>query len=163
MNGFLISTIGWIIAEIPLTAMMLGIYLILRRLTPVAEDRFNFLRLSFLIVGILPFIQFSSMPLYWLFASGATDISYPASVLSATAIRIQTAVATSPNIHTWLVATILIAYFSVVARLMVRFVSSIYRLNQLAVNSTFIFEHEGIPVHSTEEKIPPRSDSSNGS
>lgn len=155
MNGFLISTIGWIIAEIPLTAMMLGIYLILRRLTPVAEDRFNFLRLSFLIVGILPFIQFSSMPLSWLFASGATDISYPASVLSATAIRIQTAVATSPNIHTWLVATILIAYFSVVAHLMGRFVSSIYRLNQLAVNSTFIFEHEGIPVHSTEEKIPP--------
>jgi beta-lactamase regulating signal transducer with metallopeptidase domain len=155
MSGFFISTTGWMIAEIPLTAAMLALYVILRRLTPVAADRFNFLRLSFLIVGILPFVPFSSLPLSWLVASGATDASDPVSVVSATAMRIQTAAATSPHIHTWLITTILIAYFFAVARSMVRFISSIYRLNQLAVNSTLIFEHEGIPVHSTEEKIPP--------
>jgi beta-lactamase regulating signal transducer with metallopeptidase domain len=151
MNGFVIGVLAWMLAEILLTGALFGVYLIVRRLTAAASDRYRFLRVAFPLVTVLPWL-----PDPWALWQAGKSGAPASSLIATTAIKIRPVLATSASFSVGTVATAAVAaYVLVAATLLVRLGYSLVKLRRLAAGSELAFTHAGIPVRVTHEDVPP--------
>jgi len=148
----LASLVAWMISELILTAALAALYVILRRFAHNPADRYLFLRLSFAVVLLLPLL-----PVQQIITNVASSHA-PVSPLNTASVSIQVnskEAVTSYAFMTPFLLGIAGAYVLAVAMMFGRIFASSIKLKALAGSATLMGLRNGVPVLSTDAKVPP--------
>lgn len=149
MSEFVAGMLGWMLAELWLTGSLFILYVGLRRFVPVAADRYFFLKLTFAVVVVLPWLSFP-----WdILISNETPTT--TSVLASTIVKIRPTASNARSFWEWVPSILVVSYFASVAFFLARLGSSLFKLRLLAKQSQFAFTYKGIDVRVTDENISP--------
>ena len=140
------------ISELILTAALAALYGILRRFAHNPADRYFFLRLSFAVVLLLPLLPVQQMMTH--VASSHASVS----PLNTASVSIQVnskGAVTSYSFVTPFLVAVAGAYALAVAMMFGRIFASALKLKALAGSATLMALRNGVPVLSTDAKVPP--------
>ena len=152
MTPLLSPLFGWMFLEMILSAAVLALYLVSRRLLKNPADRYLFLKLSFAVIIVLPWLPLPSI--VSLFSTVHSSVG--AAVRSAIDVQIHaTPTAASGKLIVAIAKGLTILYSVIVASLFTRIFASSVRLKALAEGARLIETRDGVPVLGSDARLPP--------